>query len=254
MAGKKTLEKESSSLVGEVEKYSRQIWLAGLGAYSKISKDGTKLFDNLVEDGEKAETLVMNEVDKQVDVVKSSAQSAKSRVEGVKDRALGKWNELEEAFDKRLNGAISRLGVPSRNEVKELHAKVETLTEQVEKLTGISANSVKTTVKPAKPATKTVKPAAKAVASTVKSAATSAKSTVKSAVKTADKAVEKTAEKIEGKVEEKAADKPAVSASAKPTETATNSKSETTQAKPATSTSQAASAPTAASKPTPHQS
>ncbi|MGV8841785.1 MAG: phasin family protein [Pseudomonas sp.] len=254
MAGKKTLEKEGSSLVGEVEKYSRQIWLAGLGAYSKISKDGTKLFDNLVEDGEKAETLVMNEVDKQVDVVKSSAQSAKSRVEGVKDRALGKWNELEEAFDKRLNGAISRLGVPSRNEVKELHAKVEVLTEQVEKLTGISASSVKATVKPAKPAAKTAKPAAKAVASTAKSAATSAKSTVKSAAKTvaktADKAVEKTAEKVA----EKTADKPAVTAAAKPAETATNYKSESVQAKPVTSTTQAASAPTAASTLTPRQS
>ena len=242
MSGKKKLEKESASLVGEVEKYSRQIWLAGLGAYSKISKDGTKLFDNLVEDGEKAETLVMNEVDKQVDVVKSSAQSAKSRVEGVKDRALGKWNELEEAFDKRLNGAISRLGVPSRNEVKELHAKVETLTAQVEKLTGISASSVKAPVKPAKPAAKTVKPAAK-------TAATAAKSTVKAAAKTADKVVDKVAEKAE-KVEEKIVPKPAVTVSAKPAESATGYKPEATstaQAKPATSAAHTASAPTATS-------
>jgi hypothetical protein len=54
----------------------------------------------------------------------------------VKDRALGKWDELEGAFDKRLNSAISRLGVPSRNEVKALHSKVDTLTKQIEKLTG----------------------------------------------------------------------------------------------------------------------
>ncbi|WP_163014498.1 phasin family protein, partial [Pseudomonas viridiflava] len=37
MAGKKKTEKQSSSWVGEIEKYSRRIWLAGLGAYSKIS-------------------------------------------------------------------------------------------------------------------------------------------------------------------------------------------------------------------------
>jgi len=53
MAGKKKVEKENTSWVGEIEKYSRQIWLAGLGAYSKVSKDGTKLFDGLVKDGEK---------------------------------------------------------------------------------------------------------------------------------------------------------------------------------------------------------
>ncbi|UTN76392.1 phasin family protein [Pseudomonas aeruginosa] len=54
MAGKKKSEKESS-WIGEIEKYSRQIWLAGLGAYSKVSKDGSKLFETLVKDGEKAE-------------------------------------------------------------------------------------------------------------------------------------------------------------------------------------------------------
>ena len=196
MAGKKKVEKESSSWIGEVEKYSRQIWLAGLGAYSKISKDGNKLFDNLVQDGEKAETLVKGEVDKQVDAVKSSAQSAKSKGVEVKDRALGKWSELEEAFDKRLNGAISRLGVPSRNEVRELHGKVEALTKQIEKLTGISASSAsvaKPAAKAAKPAVKSaVKPVAKAAASAAK---TAAKSTVKAAVKPAAKAVEKTAAK-----------------------------------------------------------
>ena len=54
-AKKPVAKKETSSWIGEIEKYSRQIWLAGLGAYSKVSKDGTKLFDTLVKDGEKAE-------------------------------------------------------------------------------------------------------------------------------------------------------------------------------------------------------
>ncbi|PWB32120.1 poly(hydroxyalkanoate) granule-associated protein [Pseudomonas sp. SDI] len=159
MAGKKKVEKEGSSWVGEVEKYSRQIWLAGLGAYSKISNDGTKLFDTLVKDGEKAEKQAKSTVDETVDSAKSSAKSAKSRVGDVKDRALGKWSELEEAFDKRLNSAISRLGVPSRNEVKALHQQVDTLTKQIEKLTGASVKPV--SAKPA--ASKTVaKPLAKA--------------------------------------------------------------------------------------------
>lgn len=118
MAGKKKSEKESS-WIGEIEKYSRQIWLAGLGAYSKVSKDGSKLFETLVKDGEKAEKEAKSDVDAQVGAAKASARSAKSKVDEVRDRALGKWSELEEAFDKRLNSAISRLGVPSRNEVKE---------------------------------------------------------------------------------------------------------------------------------------
>ncbi|MGV7153412.1 phasin family protein, partial [Pseudomonas aeruginosa] len=175
MAGKKKSEKESS-WIGEIEKYSRQIWLAGLGAYSKVSKDGSKLFETLVKDGEKAEKEAKSDVDAQVGAAKASARSAKSKVDEVRDRALGKWSELEEAFDKRLNSAISRLGVPSRNEVKELHGKVDTLTRQIEKLTGVSVKpaakaAAKPAVKPAaKPAAKTAaakpaaKPAAKAAA------------------------------------------------------------------------------------------
>lgn len=161
MAGKKKVEKEGSSWVGEVEKYSRQIWLAGLGAYSKISNDGSKLFETLVKDGEKAEKQAKTRVDEQVDAAKSSAKSAKSRVGDVKERALGKWSELEEAFDKRLNSAISRLGVPSRNEVKALHQQVDTLTKQIEKLTGASVKSVSAKPAAAKPAA-AAKPLAKA--------------------------------------------------------------------------------------------
>ena len=49
MAAKKPTAKDSNTWVGKVEEYSRKIWLAGLGAYSKVSKDGEKLFDGLVK-------------------------------------------------------------------------------------------------------------------------------------------------------------------------------------------------------------
>ena len=76
MAGKKTTDKKESSWIGEIEKYSRQIWLAGLGAYSKVSKDGSKVFETLVKDGEKAEKLAKTEVE---GAVKTSTRSAKAR-------------------------------------------------------------------------------------------------------------------------------------------------------------------------------
>ncbi|WP_313049454.1 phasin family protein [Pseudomonas soli] len=188
MAGKKNTEKEGSSWIGGIEKYSRKIWLAGLGIYSKVDQDGPKLFDSLVKDGEKAEKQAKKTAE---DVAESAKSSTNSRVSGVKDRALGKWSELEEAFDKRLNSAISRLGVPSRNEIKALHQQVDSLTKQIEKLTGASVTPIsktsasKTAAKPlakaaAKPAAKTAaaKPAAKPAAKTA-----AAKPAAKAAVK-----------------------------------------------------------------------
>ena len=205
MSSKKKTEKSSNVVVAEIEKYSRQIWLAGLGAYSKVSKDGSKLFDSLVKDGEKAEKVAKTEVDKQVEVVKESVESAKTRVSGVKGKALGKWNELEEAFDKRLNSAISRLGVPSRNEVKALQDQVETLTAQIEKLTGTTVAAAKPAAKAAAkaPAKTAAKPAAKAPAKPAAKKPADAKPAAKAA---ADKPA----------VAKEAQAKPAVAPAAKP--------------------------------------
>lgn len=160
MAAKKPAAQQSNSWVDKVEEYSRKIWLAGLGVYSKVDTDGSKLFDSLVKEGEKAEKLT------KAAAPKSTKSSARSKVEDVKDLALGKWGELEEAFDKRLSKAISRLGVPSRDEVKALHAKVEALTKHIEKLTAAAAKVAATkTPVASKPAVKaSAKPAAKAVA------------------------------------------------------------------------------------------
>ena len=141
MAGKKKQDKDNN-WVSEIESYSRQIWLAGLGAYAKVGKEGVKLFENLIKDGEVAEKAAKSEIDKQVGTIKGKAgkskkdsvAAAQSKVDKARGRVSGKWNELEEAFDKRLNSAVSRLGVPSRDEVKALNAKVDELTKLISEL------------------------------------------------------------------------------------------------------------------------
>ena len=242
MAGKKNTEKEGSSWIGGIEKYSRKIWLAGLGIYSKVDQDGPKLFDSLVKDGEKAEKQAKKTAE---DVAETAKSSTTSRVSGVKDRALGKWSELEEAFDKRLNSAISRLGVPSRNEIKALHQQVDSLTKQIEKLTGASVTPISSRTAAAKPAASkaAAKPLAKAAA---KPAAKTA--AAKPAAKTA---AAKPAAKPAAKV---AAAKPAAKpAAAKPAvakkPAVKKAPAKPAAAKPAAPTASAAPAATAAPAP-----
>ncbi|MEX5541813.1 phasin family protein [Pseudomonas poae] len=276
MAVKKTTQKESSSWVGEVEKYSRKIWLAGLGVYSKVSSDGGKYFETLVKDGEKAEKLTKTSVGKKVDAAKATAGSAKSSISDT-------WGKLEETFDKRLNSAISRLGVPSKAELKTLHSKVDTLTRQLEKLTGAKATPVKAAA--AKPAAKTAaaKPAAKSAAkpaakAPAKAAAKPAAKTAAAkpaskpaakpvaakpaakpaAVKTAAKPAAKTAAKPAAKTAaakpaaKPAADKPAAKPAAKPTAARKPAAAKTpAAAKPASSAANSVSAPAATPTATP---
>ncbi|MFJ4452327.1 phasin family protein [Pseudomonas sp. NPDC089392] len=232
MAGKKNSDKEGSSWVGGIEKYSRKIWLAGLGIYSKIDQDGPKLFDSLVKDGEKAEKQAKKTAE---DVAETAKSSTTSRVSGVKDRALGKWSELEEAFDKRLNSAISRLGVPSRNEIKALHQQVDSLTKQIEKLTGASVTPISSRTAAAKPAASkaAAKPLDKAAAAKPAAKTAAAKPAAKPAA--AKPAAAKPAAKPAA-AKPAAARKPAVKkAPAKPAE-----------AKPAAPVASAAPAATAA--------
>src|SRR5690606_5729836 len=108
----------------DVEKYSRQIWLAGLGAYAKIGEDGSKLFDTLVREGERTEQMVHHELE-------LVTNGARSRVAEAKDRALGKWNALEEVFDNRLISANTSLGVLSRDDILALNDRIEALVRQL---------------------------------------------------------------------------------------------------------------------------
>ena len=231
--------KESHSWVGKVEEYSRKIWLAGLGVYSKIDTDGSKLFDSLVKDGEKAEKLT------KAAEPKSTKSATRSKVEDVKELALGKWGELEEAFDKRLSNAISRLGVPSRDEVKVLQAKVETLTKHIEKLSTAAAKVAATKT----PATKTpaasksapAKPAVKPAAAK----AAPAKPVSKPALKPATKPAAKPAAKKTPTAASKSAAKPAApkSATQKPAASKKPTPPKTTAATPPAATPQKTETP-----------
>lgn len=243
MAGKKNTEKESSSWVGGIEKYSRKIWLAGLGIYSKIDQDGPKLFDSLVKDGEKAEKQAKKTAE---DVAETAKSLTTSRVSGVKDRALGKWSELEEAFDKRLNSAISRLGVPSRNEIKALHQQVDSLTKQIEKLTGASVTPISSRTAAAKPAASkaAAKPLAKAAAAKPAAKTAAAKPAAKTAA--AKPAAKTAAEKPAAKP---AAAKPAAKPAAAKKPAVKKAPAKPAAAKPAAPAASAAPAATTAPAP-----
>jgi poly(hydroxyalkanoate) granule-associated protein len=97
-----------------------QIWLAGLGAFSKAQDEGAKIFESLVREGER--------------VQKHARGVAENTVADVRDRAADTWDKLEDVFEDRVSRAMAKLSVPTKKDVEALHAKVEELTAAVEKL------------------------------------------------------------------------------------------------------------------------
>lgn len=112
----------------DLRKYTQQIWLAGLGAFSKAEEEGSKLFDTLVDLGRDVESRARDKVEK-----------TGTRVEEVRTKVKGRTGEtlekMEKAFDDRLSGALSRLGIPNKREVEALNNRIEELTRTIEKLT-----------------------------------------------------------------------------------------------------------------------
>lgn len=114
-------------LAAKIKGSARQIWLAGLGAYTKAEEDTGRLFDRLVQEGEQLENKTRGVVEKQI-------KSVEDRVEGVRERATGTWDRLEHMFDERVSGALRRLGIHRREEIESLERRIEALESELARL------------------------------------------------------------------------------------------------------------------------
>lgn len=136
--------KSNAQLSSTVKDSAQQIWLAGLGAFSKAQEEGGKVFESLVKEG-----LTIQR--KTQAVAEEKITEATSRVTNmatdIGSKAQGQWDKLENIFEDRVAKALSKLGVPSARDLEALSARVDAL--------------AKSKAAPAKAA---VKPAAKAPA------------------------------------------------------------------------------------------
>ena len=117
--------KALSGSTKDIRKYTQQIWLAGLGAFSKSEEEGeegAKLFDRLVEAGREIESKTREQTQARV----------KDMTSKVRERTGETMEKMEKAFDDRLNGALSRLGIPSKKDVDSLNSKIEKLTDALD--------------------------------------------------------------------------------------------------------------------------
>ena len=128
---------------------SRQIWLAGLGAFSRAQAEGMKVFESLVKQGEAVETKTRHAASHTATVARTAAQA---KAKEMQQMAGGTWDKLEKVFEDRVARALSRLGVHTRNDVDRLAARVDALAEAVNELVKASGG---------KPARRTVRTAKK---------------------------------------------------------------------------------------------
>ena len=157
--------KAEGNLKQTVRDSAQEIWLAGLGAFSKAQAEGTKVFEALVKEGvglqQKTKALAEDKLAGMTgNVAKAASQwsRAANDISGkAQSTATETWDKLEQVFEDRVARALNRLGVPTQRDVQALAKRVEALTASVNGLAGKPARAA---AKKA-PAKKAVRKAAK---------------------------------------------------------------------------------------------
>ncbi len=124
------------SSLGEVRGYARKIWLAGLGAYTRVGQESADYVKDLIKAGEAVEKRGKKKIDRELDAANSEIDSAKHELRSVKDKVEVQLDKIEKAFDTRVASALNRIGIPSKHDVEALSAKLDELTALLERVTG----------------------------------------------------------------------------------------------------------------------
>jgi len=166
--GSASAQAQAERLSKTLSESAQQVWLAGVGAFGRAQAEGGKLFDALVKEGLNFEQTARKFAGGRADQVRDVVEN---RVGQARERATDTWDRLEKVFEDRVQRALTKLGVPGRDDLGELSKRVESLTAELRRQGGApaarksaakkaaprEATAGKVTGKPAKKATKRAK-------------------------------------------------------------------------------------------------
>jgi poly(hydroxyalkanoate) granule-associated protein len=123
----------SSPLSSTVKESAQQIWLAGLGAFSKAQEEGGKVFDALVKEGLTIQKRTQSVAEEKLTEAGSRMSSIASELS---NKASGQWDKLESIFEERVSRSLKKLDVPSARDIDALAERIDQLQRTVAGLQG----------------------------------------------------------------------------------------------------------------------
>ena len=142
----------NGALSGAIRESAQQIWLAGLGAFSKAQEEGGTVFETLVKEGLTIQRKTQSAAEERINEATSRVSHMAS---DISSKAAGQWDKLETLFEERVAKALGKLGVPSARDIEGLLERIDSLTSQVQSLGGQPAPVRKTAKRPVRAAAKT---------------------------------------------------------------------------------------------------
>ena len=112
-----------------------QIWLAGMGALSRVQKEGPRAFQTLIVDGAEFIGQGRATAEKVLREAIATVQSTvDERMKSTRDQAAETWDNLEKMFSGRVQRVLHQAGVPTAVEVRALSKRVDHLNASVAQL------------------------------------------------------------------------------------------------------------------------
>ena len=124
---KKVKGNADSQLSQSVRESAHLIWLAGLGAFTKVSVEGGKLFETLVKEGEKVEERTR-------EAATGVLEAAREQTGETRGRVVETWDRVEQIFEDRLTRVLGQLGVPNHEDLRELTQRIDALQARLDEL------------------------------------------------------------------------------------------------------------------------
>jgi poly(hydroxyalkanoate) granule-associated protein len=103
-----------------ISESAQQIWAAGMAAFEEAQKQGGKLLSSLLLEGQRIQS--------------ATSASAESTLSGVRETTAETRDKLEKIFDERVSQAMARLGIPGRQQLDELSARIDALESEMKTL------------------------------------------------------------------------------------------------------------------------
>ena len=148
-----------SKLGDTIRDSAQQIWLAGLGAFSKAQEEGVKVFDALVKEGKGLEEKTRKVTRERMGNMSERMGAVSEQVNKAATQATAKtnaaWDRIEQVFEDRVARSLKSLGVPTDSAVSSLKKQIEELSAEVRSLRAARSASAAGAKSAARPARKT---------------------------------------------------------------------------------------------------
>lgn len=122
------VQEQAQKLTTDVTASARQVFLAGLGAFSLVEQEGEKLlqgggklFEDLVARGKKVEAAG-----------KKRIADGRKQVETARKKTEESFERLQDEVSEQLTKLVQRLGIPHQDQIKALSDRVAELTRKID--------------------------------------------------------------------------------------------------------------------------